>query len=79
MIAIQSPDRQLITVRGVVEGCIAYQVQGDHGFGYDPIFIPTGYDRTFSVLGPDIKHQMSHRSRALKQAANVLQPMLSVT
>ena len=50
---------------GAVEGRIAFAPAGDSGFGYDPIFVPEGYDRTFAELGAEVKHRTSHRSRAL--------------
>ena len=49
---------------GVVEGRIAFEVAGVHRFGYDPLFIPNGYDRTFAELGAQVKQQISHRARA---------------
>lgn len=53
-----------ITVGGTVEGSLAYDHRGDGGFGYDPIFIPDGFDRTFGELPPETKHTLSHRARA---------------
>ncbi len=52
---------------GTVEGRIANSMTGEGGFGYDPLFIPEGYDDSFGVLPEDVKNGMSHRSRALKQ------------
>ena len=52
------------TVSGAVEGTLAFDHRGDHGFGYDPIFIPNGYDRTFGELPAATKHSLSHRARA---------------
>ena len=52
------------TVSGTVEGSLAFDHRGDRGFGYDPIFIPTGYDQTFGELPVEIKHTLSHRARA---------------
>jgi XTP/dITP diphosphohydrolase len=48
-------------------GSIAEQVQGDGGFGYDPLFIPEGYSDTFGVLGMEVKNQLSHRSKAVRK------------
>ncbi|MEO0225999.1 MAG: RdgB/HAM1 family non-canonical purine NTP pyrophosphatase [candidate division WOR-3 bacterium] len=53
---------------GECRGRIAHQPSGKAGFGYDPIFIPEGYDRTFAELGAVVKHQISHRAKALLQA-----------
>lgn len=57
---------------GKVEGCITTKKSGAEGFGYDPIFQPTGYTKTFAELGPDIKNQISHRARAVKKLAQYL-------
>jgi XTP/dITP diphosphohydrolase len=50
---------------GVMEGRIALAPAGDGGFGYDPIFIPDGYDQTNAQLGEEVKNTISHRSKAL--------------
>lgn len=52
---------------GVCEGRIALSPSGEGGFGYDPIFIPQGYDRTFAELDKSIKNSISHRGRALEK------------
>ncbi len=52
------------TVGAAVEGALADEVRGDGGFGYDPIFIPEGFDRTFGELPAEVKHTLSHRARA---------------
>ena len=57
------------TFRGEVTGCIAPEPRGTQGFGYDPIFIPDGYDKTFGELGEDVKSKLSHRARAFALAA----------
>ncbi|HVF30799.1 MAG TPA: RdgB/HAM1 family non-canonical purine NTP pyrophosphatase [Pyrinomonadaceae bacterium] len=54
----------LRTVRGECWGTIADKPKGWGGFGYDPIFIPDGYDQTFGELSEDVKQQVSHRARA---------------
>lgn len=53
---------------GVVEGVITDSPRGARGFGYDPLFIPEGYERTFAELGDAVKNRLSHRARALAQA-----------
>jgi len=54
-------------VKGTCSGRIAYEIRGKYGFGYDPVFIPLGYNKTFAELGEKIKNEISHRSRALRK------------
>jgi XTP/dITP diphosphohydrolase len=56
---------QPVVFEGVCEGSIALQPGGHAGFGYDPLFIPNGFNQSFAELGEDLKKQISHRSRAL--------------
>jgi XTP/dITP diphosphohydrolase len=56
----------LLTSEGICEGRIAFEPQGNQGFGYDPVFIPDGYTNTFGELENAIKQQISHRARAIK-------------
>ena len=57
---------------GIVNGEITTEKSGVEGFGYDPIFRPDGYDKTFAELGADIKNQISHRARATQKLAEYL-------
>ena len=54
-----------LQVEGIVRGRIAEEEYGNGGFGYDPVFIPKGYDKTFGELPAEIKNSISHRARAL--------------
>lgn len=57
---------------GKVEGHLTHEPRGEGGFGYDPIFIPEGYDRTFAELGSEIKNFISHRARAVEELRKFL-------
>lgn len=64
--------KELIQVAGIVRGRIAEEEYGEGGFGYDPIFIPEGYDKTFGELPAEVKNQISHRARAIEELVKVL-------
>ena len=68
VIALASPNRLIGTSYGEVNGSIALQARGSNGFGYDPIFIPDGFDQTFGELASSIKNMLSHRYIALQNA-----------
>ncbi len=68
VVAIAETNGEVDVFRGECEGRIAFEAAGESGFGYDPIFIPLGYDRTFGELGLEIKNKVSHRARAMAQA-----------
>ena len=57
---------------GTVEGRIIDAQRGGHGFGYDPLFIPDGFNQTFAELGDEVKNTLSHRSRALAKVVDFL-------
>lgn len=63
-------------IEGIVDGSIITEKRGAAGFGYDAIFVPEGYDKTFGELGMDIKNSISHRARAVQQFAKELQTYL---
>ncbi len=64
------------TVHGWMHGVVINKAVGDKGFGYDPMFIPSGYDKTLGELSDEIKKIFSHRSRALVLAKKVLDVIL---
>ncbi len=72
VIAIALPDGEIKIVSGECKGVISLESKGNQGFGYDPIFIPDGYNKTFGELGNKIKDKISHRSKALSKAKKVL-------
>ncbi len=57
---------------GIVRGTIIDERRGEGGFGYDPIFVPEGYDLTFAQLGSEVKNHISHRAKAVEQLAEYL-------
>lgn len=66
-LALAYPTEKTKIFEGRVNGIISETKQGNNGFGYDPIFIPEGYEQTFGELGDEIKNQISHRRRALEK------------
>ena len=58
---------------GIVRGRIATEQHGEGGFGYDPLFVPEGYDRTFAQMSAEEKNAISHRGRAVRKLAEFLQ------
>ena len=76
VIAVAAPDGLVKTVQGVCEGRIETSGRGEGGFGYDPLFIPEGFQKTFAELGDDEKNRISHRGRALQEAKYLLQVVL---
>jgi XTP/dITP diphosphohydrolase len=72
-IAIASADGSVSNLsKGICSGTIAFAPRGTSGFGYDPLFVPDGYDQTFAELPDEIKNQISHRARALIQLRSFL-------
>jgi XTP/dITP diphosphohydrolase len=66
-LAIAWPDGHVEVFEGEVHGAIVWPPRGDRGFGYDPIFLPDGYERSFGEMDPDRKHEISHRARAFRR------------
>ena len=73
VLAVARNAQLLGTFEGTVEGRIAEEARGSHGFGYDPIFIPTGFEKTFAELPDEVKNNISHRANAIGK----LKPKLS--
>lgn len=57
---------------GTIKGHLSFPPRGNNGFGYDPVFVPDGYNKTFAELGADIKNKISHRSIAMEKFRNFL-------
>lgn len=76
VIAIANEDGKVINLStGTCEGRIAEAPRGTNGFGYDPVFIPEGFNQTFAELQADAKNRISHRARALSGAAEFLRSL----
>lgn len=69
---LASPDGVIKTELGYVNGMIANKPSGNEGFGYDPVFIPQGYDATMAQITSDEKNKISHRGRAFRKLAKSL-------
>ena len=76
VVAIASPDGTVLNVsEGICTGTITFAPRGKGGFGYDPLFIPDGYDQTFAELPAHIKNRISHRARALFKSRDFLKSL----
>lgn len=67
VLAVAHDGQVLATFEGVVEGKIAERPRGSQGFGYDPIFIPNGFEQTFAELPKEVKNTVSHRAEAIRK------------
>lgn len=74
VIALAYPDGRVMTFEGTVEGRIGNATKGNAGFGYDPLFYPHGYKRTFAEMSPEEKDSLSHRQKALRKLKEYLAP-----
>jgi XTP/dITP diphosphohydrolase len=66
-LCVALPNGEQQTFEGEVRGSLTFPPRGDHGFGYDPIFVADGMDQTFAEIDPARKHAMSHRARAFEK------------
>jgi XTP/dITP diphosphohydrolase len=66
-LCLAGPDGHTETFLGRIDGAVVWPPRGDKGFGYDPMFVPTGDQQTFGEMEPDEKHAVSHRARAFIQ------------
>ena len=72
VLALAWPDGSARDFRGEVAGTLVWPPRGTKGFGYDPIFVPTGYDQTFGEMEPTAKHAISHRANAFAKLVATL-------
>ncbi|HET9419392.1 MAG TPA: RdgB/HAM1 family non-canonical purine NTP pyrophosphatase [Chthoniobacterales bacterium] len=75
-LALARNSELLKTVEGTVDGMIVDVPRGSCGFGYDPVFVPAGFDQTFAELSSEVKNQISHRADAARQLRRTLQAAL---
>ncbi|MBU5427517.1 XTP/dITP diphosphatase [Tissierella pigra] len=78
VIALVTEDKELIVVKGQCKGTIGFKEEGNNDFGYDPLFTPNGYNKTFAELGEDIKNKISHRAKALDEMKKVIKEIIGV-
>ena len=71
-LAVVWPDGRSEWFEGRVDGTLVWPPRGEKGFGYDPIFVPAGHDRTFGEMDPDEKHAISHRADAFRKLVKTL-------
>ena len=76
IIAVVTEDKQVKTVSGECKGKIGFELKGKEGFGYDPLFIVEGYEKTFAQLGEEIKNKISHRAKALEKLKIELEKLI---
>jgi len=69
---LAKPDGGVVTCEGVCEGIIAFEMKGESGFGYDPLFLLPEYGKTFAELGEEMKNKISHRARALAKIKKII-------
>ncbi|MDU5081511.1 XTP/dITP diphosphatase [uncultured Tissierella sp.] len=78
VIVLITEDKESAIVYGECKGKVGFESKGKNGFGYDPLFTPDGYDKTFGELGEEIKNKISHRAKALENLKEALKNILEV-
>ena len=78
VIAIAINGEVIETFEGEVKGTIITEERGEGGFGYDPLFIPDGYDQTFAEMPQELKNKISHRAAAFRKAMEFIEEQMSV-
>ncbi|MFY9286095.1 MAG: XTP/dITP diphosphatase [Tissierellaceae bacterium] len=78
VMSLITEDKEVFTIKGECKGHIGFEARGSKGFGYDPLFIPEGYSKTFAELGEDVKNKISHRAKALEGVQDLIRDLLKV-
>lgn len=76
VIALITEEGEVITVKGECKGHIGFELKGHNDFGYDPLFTPQGYEKTFAELSGEVKNKISHRAKALEDIKDTLTNLL---
>lgn len=71
------PNGKIYMVKEECKGIITFNPKGEHGFGYDPIFLVPEYDKTFAELGDKIKNRISHRGKAMRRMIDIINKIVS--
>ncbi|KUK56330.1 MAG: Non-canonical purine NTP pyrophosphatase [Atribacteria bacterium 34_128] len=72
VVVLVFPDGKIYTVKEECKGSITFSPKGEYGFGYDPIFLVPGYNKTFAELGDKIKNKISHRGKAMRRMVEII-------
>ncbi len=73
VITMVFPNGEAVVARGECPGHVIYEPAGENGFGYDPLFVPDGFEKTFAELSPEEKNHISHRAKALEALERLLE------
>ena len=76
VVVLVFPNGKIYMVKEECKGSIIFSPKGEHGFGYDPIFLVPEYNKTFAELGDKIKNQISHRGKAMRRMINIINELV---
>jgi len=77
VVAVATPEGKAVFAKGIARGRIVQEERGRRCFGYDSVFVPCGYGKTFAELGPRVKDRLSHRARALEKIVPIIRKIIS--
>lgn len=72
VLSLAYPNGDIRSIRGEIHGTLTFPARGARGFGYDPIFVPSGYSETFGEIDPELKNKISHRAKAFAALSELL-------